>query len=472
VSEQRAKDFHEYLRDFTVTISAGVAGKYLIVSIAGENEHLKRFGKAPFLADHEALKPVRKHIATGKLTGLHYSSLELAKLGYQTAEEQKAEVDKVFAPLGLFLPPGLGPKLTKDFKEMIEDADKATAKPSETVGVELDNNGMETYEYTRSLEPMSDYTRPLAVLAHAGGSPFVAMATSDPPTGGAYAKFSSYCQRFYGYFKEYGLSKLDGDAKEKFQKFESVLLPALGELDAITAKKFIPSVDAGQSLFVIDAKSKAKEFPEGDLPEAMPVPELALAATINDGELLRQAVVEYVQVAEKTYEKLVPLLKAEGAGDDLPPKLPLMAPESKAVGDVTQYHYPLPFKLDQAILPHVVLGKKFMAFSTSPGLSQRMLTPTSPPSDGVVALDQASASGGFVKMPTLLAAVKEWVELAKKAPNGPFGRMPAEEREMVEMGINSYFDVLGIFKHTSVRVHKEGDYQVTHTWTKVDPSGN
>jgi hypothetical protein len=470
VSEQRAKDFHAWIGEQTLSITLGTSGDYLILSVAADNNHLKKFGKGNPLSSHSALSPVREHLKKPNLLGLHYVSQELAMLGYTSPEQQKQDIDKAMAPAALFLPPGLGPKLAADIKEMIDYGAKITPKPSETVSVDLDNRGMESYSFTKAVSPAADYARPLGVLAHLGGTPFVGAAASSKSSVEDYQYTRTFFKKVYGYVNEFALPKMEKEQREKFKKYEAVVLPIVAEIDEITAKKFLPAVDACQTGFVIDFKAKAQRFPEKDLPKPMPIPELGLGFTINDGDLLREAVVGYVKAVQNGYQKVMPLLKEDGA-DDLPPSLDFPPPSSSSVGGAMQYFYPMPEKLDPAILPHVVLGKKFVAISSSPGLSQRMLSPSGPVKNEVVAIDQPSSSAAVVHLPVLAAALNEWAEFFKTMPDGPLEKAPPEAREFFDLAIGGTMDVWNTMKSSTTRVFKQGEYEVTHTWTHVDLSG-
>jgi len=471
VSEQRAKDFHAWIGDQTLSITLGIKGDYLILSIAADNNHLKKFGQGSPLSAHEALAPVREHLKKPNLLGLHYVSKELAMLGYQTPEQQKADVEKAMAPAALFLPPGLGQKLSADIKDFIDYASKNTPKPSEVVGVDLDNKGMESYSFTKAVSPGTEYSKTLEILAHLGGNPFVGIAGASKSSIGEYEHVRGFFKKLYGYVNEFALPKMDKDAKEKFKKYETVVLPIIAEIDDITGKKFLPSIDACQTGFVIDFKAKAQKFPEGDLPKPMPIPEVGLGFTVNDGDMFKDAVVSYVKAVQNGYVKLLPMLKDDGA-HDLPPTLDFPPPSSSNVGEGTQYFYPMPEKLDPAILPHVVVSKKFVSISSSPALSQRMLSPSGAVKNEVVAIDQPSAMAAVVHLPVMASALNEWADFVKTLPNGPFAKAPADAREFLDLAIGGTMDVWNTMKSSTTRVFKQGDYQVTHTWTNIDLSGN
>jgi len=471
VSEQRAKDFHAWIGDQTLSITLGISGDYLILSIAADNNHLKKFGKGTPLSAHAALTPVREHLSKPNLLGLHYVSQELAMLGYQTPEQQKAEVEKGMAPAQLFLPPGLAQKLSADIKDFIDYQAKVTPKPSEVVSVDLDNRGMESFSYTKAVSPKTDYARPLAVLAHMGGNPFIGVAGSSQSSKEDYEHIRNFFKKVHGYVNEFALPKMEKEAREKFKKYETAVLPIVKELDEITANKFLPSIDACQTTFVVDLKAKAQRFPEGDLPKPMPIPEVGIGFSVNDGDMLKDAVVGYVKTVQKGYQTLRPMLKEDGA-EHLPETLDFPLPSSGSLGDGTQYFYPMPEKLDPAILPHVVVSKKFVTISSSPALSQRMLSPSGAVKNEVVAIDQPSAMAAVVHLPVLANALNEWAEFFKAMPNGPFAKAPPDAREFLDLAIGGTMDVWNTMKSSTTRVFKQGDYQVTHTWTNVDLSGN
>jgi len=470
VSEQRAKDFHAWIGDQTVAITVGTSGNYLILSIAADNNHLKKFGKGSPLSAHAALAPVREHLQKPNLRGLHYTSQELAMLGYTPPEQQKADIDKAMAPLAFILPPGLGQRLSVDIKEMIDHAAKSTPKPSEVVSVDLDNRGMESYSFTKAVSPATDFSRPLAILAHLGANPFVGVGASCKSGKEDYDYARGFAKKVYGYVNEFGVPKMDKATHDKFKKYEAAVLPIIAEMDNITATKFLPAVDACQVGFVIDFKAKAQRFPEGDLPKPMPIPEFGFGFTINDGDLLKDAVVSYVKAVQNGYLKLRPMMAEDGA-NDLPPSLDFPPPSSAVAGEGTRYFYPMPEKLDPAILPHVALSKKFVALTTSPALSDRMTSGSAMPKNEVVAIDQPSAQAAVAHLPVMVEAVNEWVEFLKTLPKGPFAEAPPDAREYLDLAIGGTMDLWNSMKSSTTRVFKQGDYQVTHSWTNIDLSG-
>lgn len=470
VSEQRAKDFYAWIGEQTLHVSLGASGKYVILSIAADNNHLKKLGQGSPLSANSALAPVREHLGKPNLLGLHYSSKELAMLGYQTPEQQKADIDKAMMPAQMFLPPGLGQKLSADIKEMIDYAAKGAPLPSETVAVDLDNKGMESYSYSKSVSPGTDYDRPIKMLQHFGGTPFLGVAGSSKSGKEDYQHTRTFFKKVYGYVNEYGLPKMEREQREKFKKYEAIVLPIVAEIDEITANKLIPAVDACQAGFVIDFKSKAQKFPEGDLPQPMPIPELGFGMIINDGDMLRDAVVGYVKAVQNGYRNLRPLMLEDGLNDP-PPSLDFPLPSSTSAGGATQYFYPMPADLDPAILPHVTLSKNFVSFGSSPALSQRMLQPAGATKNEVVGIDQPSSSAAVFHMPVLAAAAGEWIEFVKKLPNGPFAKAPEDGKEFLDLALGGTLDIWNSIKSSTTRTFKQGEYEVTHTWTHMDLSG-
>ena len=164
------------------------------------------------------------------------------------------------------------------------------------------------------------------------------------------------------------------------------------------------------------------------------------------------------------------MLTEDGA-DNLPETLDFPLPSSGNLGDGTQYFYPMPEKLDPAILPHVVVSKKFVTISSSPALSQRMLSPSGPVKNEVVAIDQPSAMAAVVHLPVMASAFGEWAEFFKTMPDSPYEKAPADAKEFIDLAIGGTQDIWNSMKSSTPRVFKQGDYQVTHTWTHLDTSG-
>ena len=220
--------------------------------------------------------------------------------------------------------------------------------------------------------------------------------------------------KLYGYFLDYGLPQLDADVRGKVKKYQELAIPFLTEFEN-HAHQIAPSMDASQDIFVLDFKTHISRLPGvPKLPRGARAGIGALAITLQDGDKFLDAMSSYLKLVEGFYPKIRPLL-VEEAKAPLPPTLEIPRPQTSALGEAKMFFYPLP-DIDDAILPHAVVGKNMLIVSSSPALSRGLMTAGEMPKDELVAIDQPAQMVVSVRLAPLCSAIREWVELAKESP--------------------------------------------------------
>ena len=465
VGEAQAEEFYDWLGSQTLAVTLGFHDSYFLLSISGDNKHLERLGKGSPLGDAESVAVALPYLKKPNAIGLAYVSREfIAANSFDPSGISKA-ADTFLPQFGLFLPPNLVSRLRADARQLAKDLEAVSPKPSEYVTVSLLNRGIESYSFSKSVPYGVEFGRPISIIRHAGGEPFVAVAGNSQSGMSAYNTFVGYLKKLYGYAKDFGLPLItDEHQKEMINKVQEVVLPFLARIEEITRTKLLPSTDAGQTLFVLDTKMQIKQIPgmEDPLPKAMPMLELALAVTLKDSQLFKDAIQSYVEAIEDFVPKL-----ADVAPAPIPMPFKVPRPQTKKAGSGEMYSYALPPVVDPAISPHAIVTNDLLILSMSPSLSKRMLEGTTTQGH-VVDLTAPSGTAGLVHMSGFWTAAREWIRFASQLPDSPLNPDDPNQKELIQQHVDAAIDILGCFRGAVSRSYKEGDYVVTHSWAHFE----
>ncbi len=180
LKEGDAEKVLQRLKKTTLVIGLGLHDKYLLVSIGSSLKCLEEFGKNKRLIDRPELKPLLK-FADRRLTGVGYISAEMSeRLG-----NQRKTVDCVRTLLDQFLPQTKlsdeqKERIRKDVEGLAEDLKTLFPKLGARVGLSfLADRGIEGFQYAWGDFGRLDSSKPLGVLQHVGGNPFLGVAARD-----------------------------------------------------------------------------------------------------------------------------------------------------------------------------------------------------------------------------------------------------------------------------------------------------
>jgi hypothetical protein len=434
-----------------------------LISIAGTNDHLAQLGQGAVLADRKELDPVRKHLGE-KLLGLSYVSLELMSLNqFDAAGTVKTAEDAINA-FRAILPPALPDRVIADIKLLAKAIETSMPKPSALVSVALENRGIESFTYSKSFTPGIEYSKPLSILGRLGGKPLLAVAWGTESSADDYQALVDWVKKLYGYWNDFGLALLNAEQRAQYQQFAEVALPFVARLEEITRTKLLPASDGGQGLFVLDTQMRLSQLPEvPPFAKPMPFPELAIACTLKDGKLFKQAIAEYAAAIEETVPKIAAITQAP-----IPQPFRIPRPVTTPFGKGEMYFYPLPPIVDRAVLPHAIVDDNLLLLSISPAQSRRMYESSAVPTNEVVQIDGPAGSVILFHPGALWPALREWHDFAAQLPNSPLAPPDPEARQMIKTHVDAAFDLLGTLKSCTSRSFRDGEYLVSHTWAHFE----
>lgn len=435
--EEDPGDFDDligYLKKMKLTISLGIKGDYVVLSVGESLKFVEGFGSGKSLADRTELKPLWPH-ADKRLSGLSYLSKEFASLSAFDVEAAQESMEALAEEwLGhLDLPEEKQEKLIEDLKKMIADLEPFMAKPGAKVGCSyLTPNGQESWSWDYSVYPAQDASKPLTLLQHLGGAPIFAVGARSRLGQESWANFAKWTQIGYGHFRDLAVPHLPDEVQEKFKEVMAWAGPLFKKLETTTRTKLLPALADGQCAFVLDGQLKSKQWANA-MPEArqpVPLPELAFIWGVSDAKLLKSAMGEYREAANEFLAKGVEL------SGGMIPELKLPDPQSKPISGGTAYWYAMPDEievlgLDKQLQPAAGLSDKVACLTLSLSHAERLLKPTPLAWAKELPIDLSRPASGFVVFDHLALqdAVRPWMDYAVAQA---LEEAPAEEKAKIK----------------------------------------
>lgn len=460
----QAELLYDWLEERTYQLGIGHLGAYGLIGLGPDGRQLERLGQAPTLGRSPVLEPIRQSLNSDRLIALSYNSQAWSAAGRFDPKALRQAAASVVGPLQFLLPKGFADRLLRDLDELAKDLEGATTPPAASVGVTLLNRGIETFTFTRAIDPRTEYDEPLRILRRAGREPLAAYASASKSSLPAYHKLAAWLQRLYGYWTDFGLPLLGQEDQALFRNLEGQIAPFLRRIEQIVLEQLLPSIDAGQNLVVIDGKLQTTGIGGWlPFPRPMPTPELALACTLKDSQGLPRAAGDLAKAIEEFLPVLAPLVGRPALAEFQIPR-----PNVRDLAGATMYYYALPPDVDPALLPHAVVRDRLLILSTSPALSQRMLRSGERPVTAVVPSDQPSGSLLVLHLDPYWPAVKAWMDLGVETLDRP--GIVAREFEVAAIAkyIDPVFQVVRIFRGAELRNYREGEYVVSHRWLHLE----
>ena len=302
-------------------------------------------------------------------------------------------------------------------QEFGRDVESLQPEPAATVGLSfITEDGYESFQYHWAVSPMVDGSQRLSILEHVDGDPmfFAAGRSADP--GRLYQVFSKLVKRFDPLMMKIAAESEDEEDVQQFLQLREMVLPYLVKLDKSTSELLIPSIQDGQSAFVIDFKNASDNWgpavPSGSQP--LVLPEFAVVCAVNDRAKFAKAMGVYDEFARDMLN-----LIATQAGEDFPDEIALpQATSMELDGGATAYYYPAPqledLGLDRAFRPNLLLSDKWAIYSLTLGHSERLLEAKSLPTAAgpFSRQDQPLVAASGVNFPSLVNALESWFRYA------------------------------------------------------------
>jgi len=474
LDKEQVKKLRGVVEKLSLHIYIGVSGDYVLFSLSGSPTLLSKLGgKGEKLGDREELKPLAKY-ADSKLISVSYASkalrqrsqgnpkeymdglIEMAKAGLDKAELDEKQKQKIL----------------KDVKDLAAQSMKNMPEFGASLGFAfLTDKGQEGYSIDYSKYPGIAKAKPLTLLHHLGGTPLIAGIMRSSSGVDDYDHFVKVLHKVYGHADEIARSKLDGDAKEKYEKVTKAVLPLLKRLDEITRTLYLPAVADGQVGLVIDAKWKSKQWTKflPETPIELPLPEIAVLIGVSDADKLVKAMTAYGKLIDDTVDAL-----RELAPDAPIPEFKLPAPQTVKKGNHTLYFYSLPelLGLDERVVPTAGVGEKVAVLTFSHQHADRLLA-----NKQVAFKDLAFAdpqrpliSASILNWAGIVDALVPWAEFAAGhltlVPEGQEAQAKAMLKE-VNAQIKTIAQVLKVYKGTTTATYIEDGKVVTHSMSII-----
>lgn len=439
------------LAGLKLTVSVGLRGSFLLLSIAEGTEPLARLEQpGKLLADRKELAPLRR-FADRRLTGIQFLTQEWQRV--HAGEGGVAE-----ALLDYFKPGVLTEeqerRVRADAKALDKDLARYESKPGAALTFAfLTERGSESYAYDWTAGAGKPSVPPLTILEHIGGAPLAFSASRSPYDPEEYRLLVKWVRVIWGYAEEFGLPHIPEPFREQYQQTMKRVRPILARLDKATGQMLLPALADGQGAFVLDATLKRKQW-HPVMPEAekeLPLLEPALVFSVSDAALLRKAGAEYRGIVNDVLELLA---EAGVVSGKVPPP-----GEKKAEGiDATFYTYGAP--PEAGIAPGLALtaglSERWLALTLSPGHAGRLLkaTPLKVDSPALASVPQPR-SVGYVRWEGLVDALAPWID---------YGLVHGKANEASGMDVRgqarTVLDVLKVFRSTASASYPEGGAMV------------
>jgi len=400
------------LKDLKLTIAVALRDNFIILSIADSTAMLERLGQGQRLIEKSELQRLAR-FADRKVIEISYTSKDLQ--GFQTLRRQDVEdMAKSFVKYlkTIGLTPEKEAKIRADLKKLNKDLKSVLPEPGAQAGIGfLTERGAESYSFDWTKNTGLDGSKPLTLLHHVGKTPLLAAVSRQKYAPENYARTVKWIKVAHGYLEEYAIPKLDEMAQETYKQVMTTFGPLFERFHKATGEMLLPALADGQVGFVLDAKLTSKQWhpfmPEAEKP--LPLLEPALVLGVKDADLLRKAMEEYRQTANKALEALGQFIPIP-----LPFELKIPEPDSKKLPEGTLYSYTIPeiVMLDARIKPTAGLSAKVATLTISHEHAIRLLKSSSLKAPGTLLADAKKPLTGAVHFDFegLVRAAGPWME--------------------------------------------------------------
>lgn len=482
--DEQFEKIRGFVSKHKLVLALGVTDEFVLLSVGESTEHLEKMGKGAVIAEQPAIKRLEKH-AGERLVSIEFASktfIQSMGSAQQTIEDMAAAADA-----------GLIQAKVSELhrKQIVDDIRKLDLarympQPGDKAGATfLTGRGYECYSYSDATRPMMDSSKPLSILSHVGGNPMVVVASRSKQNIKDYEDGIAWLKQTAKHIEEIAEEKAEPDDWAKYQEVRTRAIGLLERLDQANREHLYPALADGQGAFVLDFTAKSNQWfnkmPVS--PKPLPMLEVATVAGVSDAERLRQAVTAYVDVAVDAY-KIVREFHPEDVPDLKLPK----AQVSEISGGGKLYSYPLPKKwgVDSQVAVNAGLTDKFVAVSTMPKTTERLVQEMTPEFSTSLKLDRPAAMVAHVQFAKLIESIRPWIDYGIDVATGKLkppkddsdedsGEDKPEEPNPLTMQlgfvvpqIHQFLEVASALKNVTSITYEEGGVWVTHTETHIE----
>jgi hypothetical protein len=477
LSDEQFEKLKSFVSKQKLAVALGVTDEFVILSIGQSTDHLEKLGQGAVLADAPAIKRLEKH-ADQRVVAIQYVS----KLFAKSLGSANQTMENIATVAGQALEKA---KVNDEQRKQVIDDIRALnlarymPEPGDTSGIGfLTDRGYEGFQYTDGKRPMMDSSKPLTILSHAGGNPLLLVASRSKQNIQDYEAVITWLKKTAGHLEKIAEEKSQPDQWAKYQEIRKRAIVLLDRLDKANREHLYPALADGQGAFVLDLEAKSKQWfkkmPES--PKALPMLELAFVASVSDAERLRQGVAAYIDVGVETY-KLIKEYNKEMPELKLP-----KATISELSGGGKLYSYPLPkeWGVDPQVAVNAGLSDKFVAVSTMPKTTERLLNETTPDLDTALKLDRPAAMVLHIEFANMIRAIEPWMDYGIDVASGKLkvrkegeddNDKPAQANPvMLQMGfvvpqVHQFLEFASALRSVTAISYEEDGEWVTHSET-------
>jgi hypothetical protein len=392
----------------TAVVALGVVDEYILLSIGESNDHLEKIGEGPFLAEHDAIKRLEPH-ADERVVSITYMSEEVAKnlsSPQKQFKDMAAGIDEALEGEGVS--EEHRSQIADDIRELSES--KYIPQPGETSAIAfLTDRGYEGFQYQTGTQPMLNSDKPLSILERVGGNPLAFIASRSNDTVKDYDAAVAWLKRTARHIEDIAQTKAKPEDWDKYLEHREQAIELLRRLNRATREHIYPAFASNEGALVVDASAESQQWSKRmpKSPEALPMLELGVVASVSDAEQLRKGVKEYCAVFRDAIEL------AREIEPEKVPKFTIPDPEKRETdGDAKLFVFSLPedWRLDEQISPTAGMTDSAAVLSTMPATAERLLNASKLEIDTSIDLDRPAAAIVHVKIGAFVAKLRPWID--------------------------------------------------------------
>jgi len=455
----------EALKGLKLVVALGIRDDYLLLSVGSSTEVLDRLREGPDrLFERKEFKPLAG-FSDERLVSIRYTSEEM--MSALSTNEQDiddlVEVADELLPLAE-LDPAEKEKIRQDAAALAEDIKQFIPDYGAAMGFSfLADGGVESYQYDWTEYRGIDGSKPLSLLNHVGGDPWLAVVGRARTSPEDYDLLVKWLKKGYRYVDEYAVPTMSEREQQDFRNVMEVAEPLLERVNKINREMLLPALADGQSGLVLDAKLASKQYLKALPPtgEPMPMIEPALVVGVSDAELLEKAFRGYQGVLDDLLDAI-----REAQPGAVPPDYTIPRPKPKETDAGTVYRYILPedWGVDERIAPSLALSESVGVVALTPDHAERLLTETPLAIEGAITDPDRPRAGAVVfDFAALVDTVTPWINLAivegmKEQPM---------QAAMAAGQVQIVLDVIKVFRTVTSESYFEDGALVTHSLTEI-----
>src|SRR5262249_30100380 len=142
--------------------------------------------------------------------------------------------------------------------------------------------------------------KPLTILDHLGGSPFLCVASHSAGTRSDYDSFVTWIKRTATDAEKIVERKAPADGWAKYQALRPKIVDLLSRADQANRDNLFPALAGGQTAIVFDTGAESQRWvaPMPESPNPLPMLEIGLSGSVTDAAKLRAAVQQYFYIVQ------------------------------------------------------------------------------------------------------------------------------------------------------------------------------